>query len=168
VEYSTLQLASLLWKLMCHVGSHSVLPAIRQSWHSHPYPSWSWYSIKQPKRMQGWVDLVGWLHAETVYPPQDSHLYWHWIGPTLDNFVDMPNDAASMPHHHAHAVRSVCNIEKQLFSGLFPGQPWHASTKRSFWILMRQGMMSFWDGFDIGRTIHKQSVPCSKEIAMLK
>jgi len=27
-----------------------------------------------PRGMQGWVDLVGWLHAEMIYPPTDGHL----------------------------------------------------------------------------------------------
>jgi len=29
---------------------HTVLPATRQRWHSRPYPSRSWYSIKRPRR----------------------------------------------------------------------------------------------------------------------
>ena len=29
---------------------HTVLPATRQSWHSRPYTSLSWYSIKRPRR----------------------------------------------------------------------------------------------------------------------
>jgi len=37
------------------------------------YPSRSWYSIKRPGGMQGWIDLVGWLHTVMVYPPKDSH-----------------------------------------------------------------------------------------------
>jgi len=34
----------------------TVLPATRQRWHSRPYPSRSWYSIKRP-RMDARVDL---------------------------------------------------------------------------------------------------------------
>jgi len=26
-----------------------------------------------PGRLQGRVDLVGWLHTEMVYPPEDGH-----------------------------------------------------------------------------------------------
>jgi len=29
--------------------------------------------LSDPGGMQGWVDLVGWLHTEMVYPPEDSH-----------------------------------------------------------------------------------------------
>jgi len=32
-----------------------------------------WYSIDQPRGMEGWVDLGGWLHTEMVYLPADSH-----------------------------------------------------------------------------------------------
>ena len=39
------KVATPLRELTCHMGSHS-----RQRWHSRPYPSRSWYSIKQPRR----------------------------------------------------------------------------------------------------------------------
>jgi len=29
--------------------------------------------LSDPGGMQGWVDLVGWLHAETVSPPEGGH-----------------------------------------------------------------------------------------------
>ena len=29
--------------------------------------------LSDPGGTQGWVDLVGWLHTETVYPPEDGH-----------------------------------------------------------------------------------------------
>ena len=29
--------------------------------------------LSNPGGMQGWVDLVGWLHTEMVYPPEDGH-----------------------------------------------------------------------------------------------
>ena len=32
------------------IQDHTVLPATWQSWHSGLYPSWSWYSIKWPRR----------------------------------------------------------------------------------------------------------------------
>ena len=55
------------------IQDHTVLPATRQRWHSRLYPSRSWYSIKWTGDMQGWVDLVGLLHTEMVYPPEDGH-----------------------------------------------------------------------------------------------
>ena len=29
--------------------------------------------LRDPGGMQGWVELVGWLHTEIVYPPEDGH-----------------------------------------------------------------------------------------------
>ena len=29
--------------------------------------------LSDPGRMQGWVDLVGWLQSEMLYPPEDGH-----------------------------------------------------------------------------------------------
>ena len=41
----------------CHTAtgthmSHGMLPATQQRWHSHPYHSQSWYSIKRPLRLK--------------------------------------------------------------------------------------------------------------------
>ena len=30
-----------------------------------------------PRRVEGWVDLVGWLHTKMVYPPADGHPSWY-------------------------------------------------------------------------------------------
>jgi len=30
-----------------------------------------------PRRVESWVDLVGWLHTEMVYPPTDGHPSWY-------------------------------------------------------------------------------------------
>jgi len=43
--------------------------------------------------MQGWVDLVGWLHTEMVYPPKDGHPSQYSLGPTWVNFVHATNAA---------------------------------------------------------------------------
>jgi len=53
---------------------HTVLPATRQRWHSSLYPGWNWYGTKfsDPRGMQGWVDLVGWLRTMMVYLPKDG------------------------------------------------------------------------------------------------
>ena len=37
-----------------------MLPATRQRWHSRPYPSWSWYSILQPRKNTR-LSWPGWL-----------------------------------------------------------------------------------------------------------
>jgi len=36
-----------------------------------PAEAGTWFSY--PGRMQGWVNLVGWLHTVMVYPPKDGH-----------------------------------------------------------------------------------------------
>jgi len=46
-----------------------VLPATRQRWHSSLYPAEAGTRFSDPGGMQGWVDLVGWLHTVMVYPP---------------------------------------------------------------------------------------------------
>ena len=46
-----------------------------QRWHSRPYPSRSWYSIKQP-----WVDPVGWLHTRpTTVTHQGTNRARRWL-----------------------------------------------------------------------------------------
>jgi len=43
---------------------------------NEPYfclPSYSWYSFTDPRGMEGWVGLGGWLRSETVYLPEGSH-----------------------------------------------------------------------------------------------
>jgi len=41
---------SLTWHAAMGTHMHTVLPATRQRWHSHLYPSQSWYSINRPWR----------------------------------------------------------------------------------------------------------------------
>jgi len=43
--------------------------------------------------MQGWVDLVGLLHTEMVYPSEDGHPSKYWPGRTWVNFVHATNSA---------------------------------------------------------------------------
>ena len=33
----------------------------------------SWYSFTIPQRVEGWVNLDGWLYTQTVYLPVSSH-----------------------------------------------------------------------------------------------
>jgi len=37
----------------------------------------SWHSFYRPTEGEGWVDLVGWLHIEMVYPSTDGHPSWY-------------------------------------------------------------------------------------------
>ena len=37
----------------------------------------SWYSCTVPQRVEGWVDLAGWLHTEMVYSSTDGHPSWY-------------------------------------------------------------------------------------------
>ena len=32
-----------------------------------------------PQRVEGWVDLAGWLHTEMVYPSTDGHPSWYFF-----------------------------------------------------------------------------------------
>ena len=68
------KVATPLRELTCHVGSHSVtchpaevtFPPLLQ-------PTDAGTRLSDPGGMQGWVDLVGLLHTEMVYPPKDGH-----------------------------------------------------------------------------------------------
>jgi len=33
--------------------------------------------IDIPRRVKGWIDLVGWLHTKMVYRPADGHPSWY-------------------------------------------------------------------------------------------
>ena len=55
------------------IWDHTVLPATRQRWHSRLTPTEAGTRLSDHGGMQGWVDLVGLLHAEMVYPPEDGH-----------------------------------------------------------------------------------------------
>jgi len=52
---------------------HSVLPANYTMPAFTPQPQsitdFGWYSFYRPWRVEGWVDLGGWLHTEIVPPP---------------------------------------------------------------------------------------------------
>jgi len=69
--YSSSHTASLLWELTCHMGSHGVtchpaevtFPPLRQ-------PMKAGTRFSDPRRMQGWVDLVGLVTPEDGHPSQ--------------------------------------------------------------------------------------------------
>ena len=37
----------------------------------------SWYLFYRPTVVEGWVNLVGWLHTDLVYPSTDGHPLWY-------------------------------------------------------------------------------------------
>ena len=41
----------------------------------------SWYSFTIPRKVEGWVDLVRWLHTEMVYPLAHGHTSKYYPGP---------------------------------------------------------------------------------------
>ena len=49
-----------------------MLPATRQRWHSRPYPSRSWYSIRRPRRDA----RLSWLSSVTLY---SEGVYINWF-----------------------------------------------------------------------------------------
>jgi len=68
-----------------------------------PAKAGTWLS--DPGGMQGWVDLVNWLHTEMVYPPEDSHPSRYSPGPTCVNFVHATNSA----NHYATPPTKLCS-----------------------------------------------------------
>ena len=85
---------------------HTMLPATRQRWHSHLYPSWSWYSIKWPQRDARLSRPIGWLHAEIIYPIKVV------TGPTCINFVHVTNSSS-------HAVCFIWRCGCSLMPGIW-------------------------------------------------
>jgi len=63
VQYSSLQLASLLQELMCHMGSHN-LTCHQAEVTFHLTPAEAGTRCSNPGGIQDWVDLVGWLRTE--------------------------------------------------------------------------------------------------------
>ena len=55
-----------------HMRSHSYLLPDRDDIPAFT-PAEAGIQLSDPGGMQGWVDLVGLLHTEMVYPPEDSH-----------------------------------------------------------------------------------------------
>jgi len=52
---------------------HTVLPAIVQRWHSRLYPSKAGTQFSDHGRMQGWVDLVGYIPRWYTCPKTVTH-----------------------------------------------------------------------------------------------
>ena len=51
----------------------TVLPATQQRRHSRLYPGKADTPFSDTGGKQGWIDVLGWLHTEMVYPPKDGH-----------------------------------------------------------------------------------------------
>jgi len=66
--YSSSQTASLLRELTCHMGSHSVT-----GYPADPGQLKLVLDLATPEGKQGWVDLVGLVTYQVVYPPEDGH-----------------------------------------------------------------------------------------------
>ena len=58
----------------CYGNSHAIwdLPPDRADIPTFT-PAKAGTGLSDPGGMQGWVDLVGWLHTEMVYSPEDGH-----------------------------------------------------------------------------------------------
>ena len=71
-EYNSSQLATMLQELTFHRITQCYLPPSRGDI-SALTPAEAGTHFSDPRGMQGWVDLVGLLHTEMVYPPEDGH-----------------------------------------------------------------------------------------------
>jgi len=72
---SSEQVISELQGVTCCMGSHSVTckPTQVNSCCLTPATQ-AGTRFTNPERMEGWVDLGGWLHTEMIYLSADSHL----------------------------------------------------------------------------------------------
>ena len=88
------QLATSLTAMGSRVpwGSHCNLPPSRGNIPALT-PAEAGTRLSDPRRMQGWVDLVGWLPTETAYPPEVGHPSLYWPEPTWVNFFHAMNTA---------------------------------------------------------------------------
>ena len=120
---------------------NTVLPATRQRWHSHLYPSQSWYSIKWTGGMQGWVVRVSVLFVTVI----DCQLCWRTratavTGVTAGSFTCHPHvhTACSMTTSSRSTVMSVAGPSRTAAAGCAisrlisrASSRWAASTRRS-------------------------------------
>ena len=109
--YSSLQSASLLRELTCHMESHSVtchpaevtyLPLLQ--------PAKTGTQFSDPSGMQGWVDLAGLV----IYLPEDCHPSQYWLGSALSNFIDATNDITTTSNHQA-AVQPLSVVQTVVY-----------------------------------------------------
>ena len=69
------------------IRDHTVLPAIRQRWHSRLYPSRSWYSIKRP-RGDARLSWPSWLVTARDGIPTVTHHSCNRARRALTSFID--------------------------------------------------------------------------------
>ena len=77
VKYTAIAVRSLTWHIA--TGTHMpykiiqcYLPPDRGDVPAFT-PAEAGTRLSDPGGMQGWVELVGWLHTEMVYPPENGH-----------------------------------------------------------------------------------------------
>ena len=71
-------------------------------------------SPKEGRRVEGWVDLVGWLHTEMVYPPTDGHpSWWNKVNKKGTDYFE----AEKMISWHWYALHywDILNTDNALF-----------------------------------------------------
>ena len=73
---------------MPHRITQSYLPPDRDDIRAYT-PAEAGTRLSDPAGMQGWVDLVGLLHTEMVYPPEDAvtHPSTNWAWRALTSFM---------------------------------------------------------------------------------
>jgi len=75
--------------------------------------------VSDPGEMQGWVDLVGWLQPEMVYPPEDGHPSTHWRTPLTTTPRRQTNTHSKLfqTYHFEHLQKPLPKIWK-FFNGV--------------------------------------------------
>jgi len=116
------KVATPLRELTCYMGSHSVT--------CHPAediptltPAEAGTRFSYPEGMQGWVDLVGWLHTEMVYPPEDGHPSQYLPGPTWVNFFHATNAA----NHYTTPPTNSALLSEKNQNQLYPSFRYNTS-----------------------------------------
>ena len=107
-----------------------MLPATRQRWHSRPYPSRSWYSIKRPRR--------------------DARLSWPQVLVHVALFIATIHCMFGLMHrHHVSKISHFsCNLNKHCRILIISGENWHNYSK---------GFFSH--GRFLGHSVYMHSIP---------
>ena len=93
-----------------------MLPAIRQAWHSHLYPSEAGARFCDP----GWVDLVGWLYTKMICPMTHPSTNWARRGLIWNMWWTPPT---TVPRQYCYTFPgSVCSVWTIDVTGGYSGQ----------------------------------------------